>query len=111
MDDYARCPSSPSGRNGDLSPILPGGPDLPKCGRAGVAEYRFRSTAEDRGCPKSELSELRPPYRIDAALDTVQPAVREAVLDLLPGEAELEELCPRHYSVLAVDEPPERGAA
>lgn len=77
-------------RNRDLDRTVSLPVDPPERRDAAIAQRRSRSTAQDSRHPAPTTTELRPPHGVDTALDRMQPAFLDPVLNCLGAETELE---------------------
>ncbi|HEX8690299.1 MAG TPA: hypothetical protein VF729_08655 [Solirubrobacterales bacterium] len=71
-----------------------------------MAEDCPRSSSQYRSHPSPLLSELRSPDRIDPALDVMQTALLNPMLDRLSAQAQLKKLPPSNNSVLLSSQSP-----
>jgi hypothetical protein len=67
-----------------------------------MAERRAGPGAENGGMEDADPRELRPADGVDTAMDAVQAASADAVLDRLGRHPQVEQLLPRHHSVLCL---------
>jgi hypothetical protein len=81
-------------------------PDRPERCRAFVAQDRPVATSQDCRHPLADARELAPADRVHAAMDRVQSADRDSVLDGLEGVPKVEELEERNDAVLGDSQRP-----
>jgi hypothetical protein len=88
----------------DLARATPADPV--ELSRAVVTQGAAVARSQNSGHEEAKSRHFRPPDRVDAAEDHVEPAGRKTPLDGLPAVAEREELLPGDHPVLPPDECP-----
>jgi hypothetical protein len=84
----------------DVDLALAGVTDAPQRRRGAMAQHRVRARREHRGHPAAMPREDRVADGIDAAMEHVQRAARDAPVDRAMSEPQLEQLCAAHHAVL-----------
>src|SRR5688500_3743396 len=104
MDDDARAASIDGRRHRHLDPITLFGTNVPQGGCTLMTEHSARAAAEDSGHPFAVPPEFRPAHCVSPSPHRMQASLRNAVLDRIRAEAELQQLAPSHDTVLVLRE-------
>jgi len=89
-------------RRGDIDEGPQGAQNLPESTGGTMAQKRVRSAGQDGRHPTSLADDRPVTDRVDATVKLVEATVRDASVDRLATEAELEELAPRDRAVLSL---------